>query len=116
MVPGVMQSVSVLGEVQTPSSLLFERGLRAKDYIALSGGTTRRADEKRTYVVKANGQVMLRPSRLMALMKHGDDELQPGDTIIVPADLEQVRPIPLWTSVSTIIYNLAVGAAAVSSF
>jgi hypothetical protein len=34
----------------------------------------------------------------------------------VPLDAERMRPLPLWTSVSTIIYNLAVAVAAVGSF
>ena len=40
----------------------------------------------------------------------------PGDTIVVPLDAERMRPLPLWTAVTTIIYNLAVAVAAVGSF
>jgi polysaccharide biosynthesis/export protein len=57
MVPGPMQSVTVIGEVQSPTSILWERGLSRDDYINLSGGMTRRADASRVYVVRANGQV-----------------------------------------------------------
>ena len=37
-------------------------------------------------------------------------------TRIVPLDAERMRPLPLWTAVTTIIYNLAVSVAAVNSF
>jgi protein involved in polysaccharide export with SLBB domain len=117
LIPSILQSVTVLGEVQSPASLLYERGLSIKDYLERSGGPTLRADQKRVYVIRANGQVMPTPSRLSSWLRrqdHGD--LRPGDTIVVPANLDPIRPIPLWTSVSTIIYNLAVGAAAVNSF
>ena len=40
----------------------------------------------------------------------------PGDTIVVPLDVERMRPLPLWAAVTTIIYNLAVAVAAVNSF
>jgi polysaccharide biosynthesis/export protein len=59
MVPGPMQSVTVLGEVQSPTSILFDRALARDDYINLSGGMTRRADASRVYIVRANGQVTL---------------------------------------------------------
>jgi hypothetical protein len=41
--------------------------------------------------------------------------IEPGDTIVVPLDAERMRPLPLWTAVTTIIYNLAVAVAAVGS-
>jgi hypothetical protein len=41
--------------------------------------------------------------------------MRPGDTIVVPLDTERVRSLPLWTQVTTIIYNLAVALLAVHS-
>jgi len=114
MVPGPMQSVTVLGEVQSPTSLLFERGLSRDDYINLSGGMTRRADADRVYIVRANGQVSASGSRRW--FSASDTSVQPGDTIVVPTDIERMRPLPLWTAVTTIIYNMAVAVAAVNSF
>lgn len=114
MVPGPMQSVTVIGEVQSPTSLLYEPDKTRDDYINMSGGLTRRADPGRIYVVKANGQVEARGTRRWFRQSAGT--LSPGDTVVVPADLERVRPIPLWTSVTSIIFNLAVAVAAVNSF
>jgi len=37
--------------------------------------------------------------------------ISPGDTIVVPLDVDRVRPITLWTNVSQIIYQLAIAAA-----
>ena len=46
----------------------------------------------------------------------GDVEIKKGDTIVAPLDTERMRPLPLWTGVTTIIYNLAIAALAVNSF
>ncbi len=65
LVPRRAQEVTVLGEVQTNTSHLFRPGLMRDDYIALSGGTTQRADTSRTYVVRADGSVVTSGSALV---------------------------------------------------
>ncbi|NGX17011.1 SLBB domain-containing protein [Wenzhouxiangella sp. XN24] len=114
MVPGPMQSVTVLGEVQSPTSILFEERLSRDDYINLSGGTTRRADSARIYIVRANGHVTASGSRKW--FQATNMQIEPGDTIVVPTDIERMRPLSLWSAVTTIIFNLAVAVAAVNSF
>lgn len=113
MVPRVMQEVSVLGEVQNPTSHLYRVGLTRDDVVGLSGGVTSRADKARTYVVRADGSVLASSSRWFG---GGNVDVQPGDTVVVPLDAEKMRPLPMWTAITTIIYNLAVAAAAISSF
>jgi protein involved in polysaccharide export with SLBB domain len=110
-VPKQMQEVTVIGEVQNAISHLFTPGLSRDDYVRMSGGATQRADEKRIYVVHANGSVETEHSSWFA----SSGDIHPGDTIVVPLDAERMRPLPLWTSVTTIIYNLAVAVAAIGS-
>jgi polysaccharide export outer membrane protein len=112
LVPRVTQEVTVIGEVQSPTSHLYTAGLGRQDYIELSGGVTQRADKSRIYVVRADGSVV---NAGRAWFSAGGD-IQPGDTIVVPLDAERMRALPLWTAVTTIIYNLAVAVAAVNSF
>ena len=107
LVPRRTQEVTVLGEVQSGTSHLFDPKLLLRDYIDLSGGTTARADRGRIYVVRADGSVVA-GSRSAGTMR-------PGDTIVVPLDAEHMRALPLWTAVSTIIYNLTVATAAAHS-
>jgi hypothetical protein len=78
----------------------------------LSGGTTQKADDKRIYIVRANGSVEGGSGNLWF---RRSSDVEPGDTIVVPLDAERMRPLPLWTAVTTIIYNLAVAVAAIGS-
>lgn len=112
-IPTIPQAVSVFGEVQFPTSHLYNSGLTVDDYLNRSGGPTRQADENQIYVVKANGSVML-PEK-SAWFGGRSQQLQPGDTIIVPIDVDRLNQLELWTNVSQIVYQMALGAAAVGN-
>ena len=114
LVPRVTQEVTVIGEVQSATSHLYRADLSRDDYIAMSGGLTPRADDDRIYVVRADGSVVTRCGN--AWFSGGGVDIKTGDTIVVPLDTERMRPLPFWTAVTTIIYNLAIAAAAVNSF
>jgi protein involved in polysaccharide export with SLBB domain len=114
LIPKRAQEVTIMGEVQSPTSHVFERGLTRDDYIAKSGGATRNADRKRIYVVRANGDVVS-GERSGWFRRAQSADIRPGDTIVVPLDTERIRQLPLWQSVTTIIYNLAVALLAVHS-
>ena len=114
LIPKKIQEITILGEVQSPTSHIFQPGLSRNDYIAMSGGTTQRADHKRIYVVRANGDVVA-GGRSGWFRRSQSVEMRPGDTIVVPLDTERVRGLPIWTAVTTIIYNLAVALLAVRS-
>jgi protein involved in polysaccharide export with SLBB domain len=114
-VPKFSQEVTVLGEVQYATSHVFERGLGRDDYIRRSGGLTRRADDKRIYIVRANGEVVA-DSGPRWFRRDSGAEVRPGDTIVVPLDVDRVRPLARWSAVTQVVYNLAIAAAAVNSF
>jgi protein involved in polysaccharide export with SLBB domain len=114
LVPKFKQEVTVIGEVQTNTSHLFGTTLSANDYIAMSGGTTQKADRGRTYVVRADGSVVQKNASWFS--RGQGATIHPGDTIVVPFDTERLPPLPFWTSVTQILYNLAIGVAAVNSF
>jgi hypothetical protein len=113
IIPRSTQEVTVLGEVQYATSHIYKSGLSRDDYVSLSGGTTQRADKGRIYIVRADGSVVAGGS---AWFRGGTADVKAGDSIVVPLDAEKMRPLPFWTAVTTIIYNLAIAAAAVSSF
>ncbi len=114
IVPQRSQEVTVLGEVQTVTSHLFQPGLDRNDYVNLSGGLTQKADSKRIYVVRANGQVVASSSDRW--FGKSSRSIRTGDTIVVPVDTQSLPPLQMWQSVTSIIFNLAVAVAAVNSF
>lgn len=114
IIPEKIQEVTVIGEVQLTTSHLFNPQLRRDDYIDLSGGLTANADRRRIYVVRANGAVVTQGDRSAWYRRRGV-AMQTGDTIVVPLDVDRVPKLALWQSVTTILYNLAISAAAVGS-
>jgi protein involved in polysaccharide export with SLBB domain len=114
LVSKIQQEVTVIGEVPNATSHLYKAGLTRDDYIALSGGATRRADKKRIYIVRANGSVVATEGNRW--FQRRDITMKPGDTVVVPLDTEQLPPLPFWQAVTQIIYNVAIAAAAVHSF
>ncbi len=114
-VPRQTQEVTVIGEVQNATSHLFEPRLSRDDYLQRSGGLTQRADDKRIFIVRANGSVAGTQSDGW-FRRGGDASIRPGDTIVAPLDAERMRPLSMWQAVTQIIYNLAIATAAVNSF
>ena len=117
LIPKFNQEVTVIGEVQRPTSYLYDASFSQADYLMQSGGIKPSADKRGIYVVKAGGQVIM-PTRGWFRFRSAQANIGPGDTIVVPLNTDdtRIRGIPLLAEVSTIIYQLALGAAAVNSF
>jgi polysaccharide biosynthesis/export protein len=113
IVPKYEQEVTVIGEVQSNTSLLYRSNLTRDDYIDQSGGMTQHADAGKIYIVRANGSVV--PGRSAHFFRVGSSgvTIRPGDTIVVPMNTEKLPPLPEWQAITGIIYNLAIGAAAI---
>jgi len=112
-VPTLKNSINVVGQVQVTSSHIYDVSLSAEDYLSQSGGSKKRADEGRIYIISANGSIKMMDSGNWFTNDAGDN-LKPGDTIVVPLDAEYMNNVALWTSVTTIIYNSAVAIASIS--
>ena len=111
-IPRYKPSVTVVGEVQYPTSHFYDTKLSPMDYIERSGGTNQNADNKRIYIVKANGRVFL-PSN-SAWFKSRSQNMEPGDTIVVPIDTDKVDALTLWSSITRIMANVALSAATIA--
>ena len=90
--PGV---VTVIGRVFSPRAFLYQPEWSVEDYIKHAGGRTPDADQKRLYLVKANGYTYLleskRFARLVAYGRYWGEtpKIEEGDLIVVPPSLER---------------------------
>ena len=100
--------------MQVPTSHLYNPNLDFEDYIDRSGGEKDTSNSDAVYIVKADGSVVL-PNK-SSWLSHNLAEIEPGDTIVVPLDTDRVNSLELWTKVSQIVYQMALGAAAINSF
>jgi len=112
-VPPLRKVISVIGEVQYTSSHQFNSHLTLEDYLNRSGGPKRQADVDRMYVIRANGSVML-PNNSFWFSSSVED-LEPGDTIVVPIDSDYLDTLSAWTSATQILYQVGVAWNAIQN-
>jgi protein involved in polysaccharide export with SLBB domain len=87
-IPPRLSTVQVEGAVYNANAFRYEPGERLIAYLNDAGGATREADQKRMFVIRADGTVVSRQSR--NIHSHGSYEnlrLLPGDAIVVPEKL-----------------------------
>ncbi|GAL12391.1 capsule polysaccharide export protein [Vibrio astriarenae] len=110
-IPEFEKAVSIIGEVQFTSTHTFDNAKTVDDYINLAGGTKKQADTDRVYVVRANGSVMIPNNSYW--FSRSSESLQPGDTIIVPIDVDYLDGLSTVTSATQILYQLGVAWSAI---
>jgi len=126
-IPENPHAVSVLGEVYNPTSLTYQVGESVTYYLDKVGGPSQNANEDEMFIVRADGSVFSRQQSGWGFTwdeyNHrwiaggfGGTELYPGDTILVPQKFRHLDVMREMKDITTIIYQMALGAAAVASF
>ena len=117
-IPKEQQSISVIGEVYVPTSHIFNPSLQMKDYINSSGGETKFADLDGSYIIKANGAIILSSGGSNRFFRNisSTDSIDPGDTIVVPLRTNQFNSLKAATDITQILYQMALAAAADQQF
>ncbi|MBB5284232.1 protein involved in polysaccharide export with SLBB domain [Rhabdobacter roseus] len=82
IIPRIVETVRIIGEVLNPSIVNYDPAFRFKDYIAQAGGYTDNARKSKVFVSYANGRLD-RTKRF--LFFHNRPEVVPGTTVNVPA-------------------------------
>jgi len=111
-IPIKSSSITVVGEVNVNNSLEYREEYTVDDYLRLSGGLTKRADEDSLYIVKANGSTMVLDKSLFRIFGRRPD-IRPGDTIVVPVNIQYKDSLKNLTEVTQLIYQSMVSIAAV---
>ena len=102
--------VSVVGSVYSPGSFLYEPNKRLNFYLGKSGGAAKTADKKYIYLLKANGEIISMAQKHGFFKNFGNTVLMPGDTIVVPENLERVPYLKIVKDVSDIVFKIATTA------
>ncbi|OGP70316.1 MAG: polysaccharide export protein [Deltaproteobacteria bacterium RBG_13_58_19] len=113
LIPQIQQTVNVLGSVVNPTAVVYDPYLSVKEYIAQVGGPTNHADLKHIYVIKVNGSALSGRGALLFGGGVASARLDPGDTIVVPEDLERVPWLKTVKDISTILGNFALMAGVI---
>tara|TARA_S200000501_G_scaffold305075_1_gene293321 strand:+ start:356 stop:2179 length:1824 start_codon:yes stop_codon:yes gene_type:complete len=110
IMPKKKSTVTVSGEVLSPSSYVYSMDLGFKDYLKLAGGVKESADEDNIFYLLPNGQAS----------KPNDGwftrtPLKPGTVIIVPQDTTELSRLAFWRGVLPIFSNLVQTLAAIDA-
>lgn len=115
IVPQIPLSVGVFGSVYTQNQYMYDSHYRAKDYIHMAGGGTRTADTGRSYIVRANGAIMSHQFTSPLFTTNFDStHLYPGDTVMVPEQVDKRPLLRNLVDVATIIGQFGLGIAAIN--
>ena len=115
IIPKRPDSVNVIGEVYYPAFHLHSENFSINDYIQMSGGFTNYANKDSIYVIKADGSVLPLSSGDGFFRRSSARDIQVGDTIVAPVQVDLYSGIRAATDISQVIYQLAITAAAVNS-
>jgi len=114
-IPPRPSTVQVAGAVYNANAFRYAPGERLITYLNDAGGATREADQKRIFVIRADGTVVSRQSR--NIHSHGSYanlRLLPGDAIIVPEKLRVSSVLNTFLQATQLASQTAVTAAALA--
>ena len=95
LIPKLVESVTVAGEVYEPGSFRYQPEISLEDYLVLAAGVTERARKKSIYVIEPNGAVVQvkRSKRQLFRFNQSVVGLAPGSVIVVPTNYDYEKPI-----------------------
>jgi protein involved in polysaccharide export with SLBB domain len=111
-IPPRLSTVQVAGSVYNANALRYEQGKRLIAYLNDAGGATREADQKRIFVIRADGTVVSRQSRNNRFGGNFEKmRLLPGDAIVVPEKLRVSGGLQTFANYAQIISGAAMTGA-----
>lgn len=110
IIPAKPSTVGVFGAVYRPSSFLIEeQNVKLGEYIERAGNTLRAADRRRSFVVRANGEILTAKKGMLRA------PALPGDVVFVPV---RSRSNDFWTklqNITSVIFQLGITAGVVDA-
>ena len=113
-IPKRPNSITVVGEVRTPSTHTFISGNKSTEYILSSGGFKDSADEDALFLLLPNGESRELTTRKLYKRKNSVDIL-PGSTIVVPRDPRPFDWLGMTQTITPILANAAIEIATITA-
>jgi protein involved in polysaccharide export with SLBB domain len=102
VIPAKSDVVLISGEVIMPQAVVYSQGKNSRDYIAVAGGFSHRADKRHILVAKPNGEIL----------STADTEIAPGDHVMVLPRFDTKNRQTL-KDISQILYQIAIATKVV---
>ena len=114
LIPKLVESVTVAGEVYEPGSFRYQPESSLEDYLVLAAGVTERARKKNIYVIEPNGAVVqVKPSkRQLFRFNQSVAGLAPGSVIVVPTNYDYDKPINRYRAITSVVFESVASIAA----
>jgi len=125
VIPETPGFVSVVGEVFNPTALLYEKDTTVSQYLLKVGGLTKDADKKQLSIIRADGSVISIAQRNAGRIAWDSEShqwylggfmnirLDPGDTIVVPRQMDKFLWIQTTKDITQIMFQIAITAGVV---
>ena len=111
-IPKRPSSVSVVGEVYSPSTHAFDSNISVENYINKAGGLRDTADRDNMYIILPNGETSPANRRIFT---NRSPNILPGSTIVIPRDPRPFDWLMMTKTIMPIFANLATSAAAIAA-
>ncbi len=118
-IPTNPQTVQVIGAVYNQSSFVFMPKKDHSYYIDKAGGFSRVADKGQVYVVKVDGSTVTPGwgffwnTSCNQWESGAPDQIEAGDTIVVPAQLERIAWLRNLKDLTQVLYQSTLGGAVI---
>jgi len=110
-VPTIPTTISVIGEVFNPQTTSFRADITFESLLESAGGFNEFADKKNIYIIRADGTSIKYNNKLFSQGTYPE----PGDTLVVPRDLDKIDALPLVSIATKIISDISFAAASLNS-
>ena len=109
-IPKKQTSITIVGEVMTPGSIIWDKNKQTNDYINSAAGFTELADTKKVFIISPNGNASKR-----AGLWSSKKELLPGSTIVIPRKIKLSSNLENVSAITSVVYQLTLTLAGIES-
>lgn len=107
-IPTINSTVAIVGEIFNPTSFVYQKGLKLKDYLKKAGGTKYSADNKSIFIIKANGEAKKVNN---GWIFKDNPVINMGEVVVVPHKIDIKSKMSIFKDITDITYKLAITIA-----